>query len=491
MVFFTNASIFTDGEIVKGTLVVENRKIVKIIPDAYNSNSNYSKEHIIDCQGGLLLPGCVDCHVHFRDLEQEYKETLETGSMAALSGGVTTVLTMPNTKPSLSTAEMVKKYRELPRKLYCNIGIIGGINEDFNFNELTKMKSIGIYGIKIYPGAKSKELPLEWKQKWTEVAAISKQLRDPASILAQLQQNFTQWQALFTKAKELDLPIIFHPEMPEESTKLHETFLTALGEGMNPDLHLSSPELFAHNESHPIIGNEFSLVQMICSILQQTYADPSQSPRVHFVHISSTKCIDYIAQLKERGFPITFEVSPHHVLLNYTHSIHPPAFGKVLDPLRSPEEQNALWEYTHEGKIDMIGTDHAPHSYEEKVMNFEGAPSGFPGVDIALPLLLSQVAQYRIALDKVVQFYAENPAKIYQIPNKGKIAPGYDADLVLVDRCDPYKFSPDQSFSKAKWSPYTGQTIFFKIKQVYIAGELAFDSSKTFISPKGQWLNHQ
>lgn len=491
MVIFTNAAIFTDGEIQKGTLVVENKKILRIVLDAYNDKPTFPKDTtIIDCKGALILPGCIDCHVHFRDLEQESKETLETGSMAALSGGVTTVLTMPNTKPALSTAASIEKYQNLPRKLYCNIGIIGGLNDGFNFTEMAKMSALGIYGIKIYPGAQSQEVPLEWKQKWAEVAAISKKLRDPVSILTQLQQNLTQWQQLFAKAKELNLSIAFHPEMPEEATKIQEVYRNAKGEGMNPDLHLASPELYAHSESHPIVGNEFSLIQMICSILSQTYSDPNNSPRVHFCHVSSVKCIDYIQYMKERGFPITFEVSPHHILLNYAQSIQPPAFGKVLDPLRSPEEQQKLWDKTHEGKIDMIATDHAPHTYEEKVKDFESAPSGFPGVDIALPLLLTQVAQYRIALDKVIQFYAENPAKIYQIPNKGKISPGYDADLVIVDRCDPYKFSPDQSYSKAKWSPYTGQTLLFKIKQVYIAGELAFDSSKTFISAKGQWLKH-
>ena len=144
----TNANIFSEGHVIKGSLILNQGKIQAIDTESTLEELSQQGENIFDCQDNLVLPGFVDCHVHFRDLEQEEKETLETGSKAALSGGVTTVLTMPNTKPALTTSDLVKQYSELSRELFCNIGVIGGIGYGFPFEEFAKMQLQGIWALK-------------------------------------------------------------------------------------------------------------------------------------------------------------------------------------------------------------------------------------------------------------------------------------------------------------------------------------------------------
>lgn len=488
---FVNAQIFTDNQLLDGFLTVQNNgKIALIGSKAQFAKHKLPQEsEIIDCQQRLLLPGCVDTHVHFRDFEQEYKETLESGSQAALCGGVTTVLTMPNTKPPLTNPEILQKYQKLPRKLYCNIGIIAGVTEGFNCSEVPQFQKHGAFGIKIYPGSQSSNCPLEWDSQWltTPLMPFPPQNISIEQVKTQILQIPPNWKNLFAVACQAHLPLLFHPEFPLPSSQLDKTYAELLEEAKKKP-SIAHPELIAHDQTHSIANNEWVLIRMISAFMFAAKNQQLEIPHIHFCHVTNAESIRWIRQLQIAGYPVSSETTPHHIFLNNEMFYKNAAFAKVLDPLRAPQIQEALWEELQHETIDTIGTDHAPHSLEEKSTPFLQAPSGFPGLEIALSLFLTQMTNYRLALDKIMRLYAENPARIFHILGKGALHPGWDADLVLVERCPPYYWDAANSYSKAKWTPYIGTQLTVRIAQVYLKGQLAYDADRKLLNSCGEWL---
>jgi dihydroorotase len=489
-----NASIFTQEVILKGFIVINNGKIAQITkgtPDAQVINL-ILEENRLDCKDYLVLPGFIDTHVHFRDTGQSHKETLETGSKCAISGGVTTVLTMPNTNPPLSTLSNIQNYLHLgekQEKLYCNIGLIAGVNDGFSCEELPNWKKNPIFGIKIYPGSTSQALPLEWSANWQNddnPDAFYNTLEQKIQTLKQ--KDIQNWDLLCKSAQKSGLPILFHPELPLTSDILNEKFEQTLQQAIIAN-H-PNPHLKAHSESHSIVGNERALVEMVIIYIMKLFPDPLQACHVHFCHVSSVEIVELIEKtLIAKGYPASIEISPHHMLLHNQLPFEQEAFGKVLCPLRDPEQQIKMLKLCQEGRMTTIGTDHAPHTKEEKSQSFILAPSGFPGVDKAAILLLTRVFKFHLALVKLVTAYSTKPAELFGLTNKGKLEIGYDADLIVVKKVEPYLLDPSNSFGKCKWSPYKNQEVTALIDKVFLKGHLVFDPTNDIIEAKGNFVS--
>ncbi len=482
-----NAKIFTNEQVQFGYLLIKNGIISEIVEESPPKTLFQDVKTQFDCNKAFLLPGFIDTHVHLRDFKQSYKETFETGSKAAILGGFTTVLTMPNTIPPLSTIENIREYFDTNKLFYCNIGVFAGVKEGFDINNLDDISKEGVFGIKIYPGDKSQELPLKWNDGWRNDLEPDEFFASIKKVISLFQNEYSNWEKLFNFAAKLNLPILFHPELPRAPQVLE--FFYEQGKKIAVNEGKINPNLYAHHVAHPIYQNEIANIEMITLFLRKFYPNPKNAPHVHFVHVSNPDAIKIIrTALKQEGYPCSIEVSPHHMFLNYEIKFLSESFAKVLVPLRSPETQQNLFKNVQENLIDTIGSDHAPHSLEEKSGEFEKAPSGFPSLDFAAQIILTQFFNNKLKLEQVVSYLSTQPAKIFNIPNKGMIKEGFDADLVVVNEVKPYLIKGENAQGMQKWTPWENFELKSKIIKVFLSGTEVYDSDLGFLETKGTFL---
>ncbi len=482
-----NAKIFTNGQVQFGYVLILDGIISEIGEGPPPKSLFKTTKSQFDCEKAFLLPGFIDTHVHLRDLKQSYKETIETGSKAAISGGFTTVLTMPNTIPPLSTVDNIRKYFDQKKLFYCNVGVFTGVKEGFNLDNIEKISKEGVFGIKIYPGDKSQILPLKWMDGWKNDLEPEEFFSSIKKILSNFQNEYTNWKKLFKFAAKLNLPILFHPELPRAPQVLE--FFYEQGKKIAVQEGKNNPYLFAHHVAHPIYQNEIANIEMITLFLRKFHPNPKNAPHVHFVHVSNPDAIKIInTAIKQKGYPCSIEVSPHHMLLNYDMKFPSESLAKVLVPLRSQETQQNLFKNVQENLIDTIGSDHAPHSLEEKSSEFEKAPSGFPSLDFAAQIILTQFFNNKLKLEQVVSYLSTKPAKIFNIPNKGMIKEGFDADLVVINEIKPYLIKGENAQGMQKWTPWENFELKTKIEKVFLSGTEVYDSELGFLESKGTFL---
>jgi dihydroorotase len=379
-----NAKILVNGNLVEKHIILENHKIREVVDEPV------TVDKVIDVKGKLVIPGMVDCHVHFREPGLTHKEDFFTGSCAAAKGGVTTVFDMPNTKPPTTSVELLKQKRELAKKSIVNYGLHFGATPD-NSNEIKSAK--GVASTKVYMNETTGNLMFE---------------RD---------ENL---QASFKASKNISV----HAE----------------GEAVEKALNI---------------------FKSFCTKKQQLY----------LCHISTKKELTMIRKFKKSN--IYVEVTPHHLFL--TEEDDKDAFTKMKPVLKTRADQDALWNAVDKGLVATIGSDHAPHTIEEK--RSEKFPYGVPGVETTLPLLFNAVNEKRLTLQKVIELTSENPAKIYNL-NKGKIAEGYDADLVVVDMNLKKEVKNEELLTKCKWSPFNGKILKGWPIMTIVGGNLVYSDNK-------------
>ncbi|MFH0816156.1 MAG: dihydroorotase [Methanobacteriota archaeon] len=352
----------------------------------------------LDFGDALLLPAAVDLHVHLREPGKERKEDFFTGTMAAAFGGVSCVADMPNTVPMTSDAKSLREKHLLAgAKANVDYGLWGLLATGSDFDVLRK----GTVGFKFF------------MSETTGAAGTS----------------FEAWPAL-AKSAGPSLAAV-HPEHPLE-----------MESGVSSDL-----------EGHSKLRNPLAEARGIAEA-------GALFANVHMCHVSSRRGLEALAKLKEGrggGF-LTAEVTPHHLFLNSRSELG--AMVKVNPPLREKADQAALWEALASGAVDTVSSDHAPHTLEEKRVDFEDAPSGLPGVETGFPLMLKAVKDGRLTLARCVEACCTAPAKRLNA-NKGVIAVGYDADLVAVSMRDVVKIRDDDMHSKCGWTPYAGMEAIF------------------------------
>ncbi len=374
--------------------------------------------------GKFLIPGIIDTHVHFRSPGHPHKEDWASGSRAAASGGVTTVCDMPNTSPPTLTRAAWEEKRSLAQaESRVDFGIWVGAAADNHdaINDL--MDARDACGIKAFMGASTGPL-----------------LVDDATL-----------ERIFAGTRGI-LGVHAEDEALLEAARGRFTGLAA------PD----------HNEVRPPAAAAAAVARLI--ELSRAHARP-----VHICHVSTAAEIELLEAV--RGvLSLTTEATPHHLWLSTDTAQG--NLTKCNPPIRSEQDRRALWTAIRRNRIDTVGSDHAPHTQEEKGRPYWDAPAGIPGVETTFSLLASAIRQGRLSIERMVQLCCEAPASIFGFERKGWIKPGFDADLLLFGESDLVKFAATDLLTRVGWSPFTGHRLAAKPEQVYIGGRLVAERGR-------------
>ena len=401
-------------------ILCEDGKIVKIA-----AAIAVDKHEVVDAKGRKVLPGLIDIHVHLRQPGREDKETIETGSQAAVKGGFTSIFCMPNTTPVTDNAMVVEFIiREAKRVGLCNVYPIGAITKGQNDGELTDMSELKAAGC----------------------LALSD---DGKSVL-----NSRLFRLAMEYAKMLDLLIIEHCQDP---------LLTA-GGVMNEGAVSTRIGL----KGDPGIAETVTVAR---DIEIANYLDA----KVHLCHMSLKRSMELIRQAKRQGIKVTAEACPHHFALTDEACAGFDTSTKVNPPLRAQEDVDAVKAAIVDGTIDCIVTDHAPHTNEDKEVGFDGAPFGLIGLETSLGLSIKELVKPGlIDLPKLVDKMSAAPARIVGLTNKGVIKEGFDADIVIIDPDKEWKVTKEGFVSKSKNSPFIGWTLTGEICTTICAGKVVY-----------------
>lgn len=361
----------------------------------------------IDCTGLDVLPGVIDSQVHFREPGLEYKEDLESGSRSAVLGGVTAVFEMPNTKPNTDSADAVAdKLRRAHHRMWCDHAFYVGATNN-NAEHLAELERLpGTAGVKIFMGASTGDLLVS----------------DDANLARVLASGHRR--------------VAIHAE---DEFRMQER----LGARVPGD-----------PSSHPVWRDDESAILATRRILRLARA---ARRRIHVLHVTTPAELELLGQNKDIA---TCEVTPQHLTLAGEEAY--PAIGtyaQMNPPIRSGAHREGLWHWLRQGVPDVLGSDHAPHTKEEKAKAYPDSPSGMPGVQTLLPLMLNHVAQGRLTLQRLIDLTSAGPQRIFGLVGKGRIVPGYDADFTVVDLKARWTVEERWLNSRCGWSPFTGMEL--------------------------------
>lgn len=417
--------------IIKNGLLIDPVKEVQYVADLRISEGKISEigenllaaadEEIFDASGKCVAPGLIDGHVHFRDPGLTYKEDIHTGALSAAAGGFTTVICMANTKPVVDNVETLKYVLDKAKDEKINVLQAGAVSVGFQGKEMTDFEELLKNGA---TGLTDDGIPLK-------------------------DENFVR--AAMERAKALDVVLSFHEEDPALITN------NGVNRGKASEFYGigGSPE-----------QAEISLVQRDCELAKEIGA------KINVQHISSGKAVELVRQAKAAGAFVYSEATPHHFTLTEEACIKHGTLAKMNPPLRTEEDRLAIIEGLQDGTIDMIATDHAPHSAEEKAKSITEAPSGIIGLETSLALgITSLVKPGHLSLVELIKKMSLNPARIYGL-DKGTLEIGRDADLVIfdTDKC----WTPEKYYSKAVNTPFTGMELNGEVCATICGGDIVF-----------------
>ncbi|ABQ69092.1 dihydroorotase, multifunctional complex type [Rhizorhabdus wittichii RW1] len=395
-----NGTVWTVGGPVRADVGVKDGRIagIGVAGDAGET---------IDCTGLDVLPGVIDSQVHFREPGLEAKEDLESGSRSAVLGGVTAVFEMPNTKPNTDSAEAIAdKLARARNRMWCDHAFYVGATAD-NAEALAELEMLpGTAGVKIFMGSSTGSLLV------AEDEHLARVLRSGRRRVA------------------------IHAEDEER-------MIARQGERVEGD-----------PSSHPVWRDDESALLATRRILRLAR---ETGRKIHILHITTPDELALIAANKDIA---TCEVTPQHLTLAGEEAY--PRLGthaQMNPPIRSGAHRDGLWRYLRQGVPDVLGSDHAPHTIEEKARTYPASPSGMPGVQTLLPLMLDHVAQGRLTLQHLIELTSAGPQRVFGLRTKGRIALGYDADFTVVDLKARWTIEQDWLASRCGWSPFTGMDI--------------------------------
>jgi dihydroorotase len=421
--------LLPNGEFSVGDVEIRESKILRVAPSIAAVG-----DREIEAKGLTLLPGVIDPQVHFREPGLEHKEDLFTASCACAKGGVTSFLEMPNTRPLTTTqAALDDKLSRAAEKCLVNYGFFIGATAE-NLPDLLTANPTP--GIKIFMGSMHGQLLVDGEATLEAIFAVGDRL---IAVHAEDQARINQRRQEFAGMDD----VAVHSQIQDNQAALLATQLA---------LKLSN----------------------------------KYQRRLHILHLSTGEEAELLRQ--EKPSWVTAEVTPQHLLLNTSAYEKIGSLAQMNPPLRAPRDNEILWQALLDGVIDFIATDHAPHTLAEKAQDYPNTPSGMPGVETSLPLMLTQAVQGRCTVAQVANWMSAAVAKAYKIPNKGKIAPGFDADLVLVD-LDNYRLVVrEEMVTKCGWSPFEGWNLTGWPVVTVVGGKVVFEKGKLDTTVRGEAL---
>jgi len=440
LILIKNAQIVNEGKIFEGDVLIDGEYIVDI---DISISSKSAETTVIDAEGKFLIPGAIDDQVHFREPGLTHKADIKTESKAAIAGGITSFIEMPNTVPQATTQELLeKKYEIAANSSYANYSFMfGGTND--NLDELLKTDPTNVAGIKLFLGSSTGDMLVDNEEVLEKIFSSTKML-----IAVHCEDEATIKNNLETYLKEYgdDIPIELHPKIRSEEA-----------------CYLSSSKAIA--------------------LAKKTGA------RLHVFHLSTAKETELFSNKTPiEDKQITAEVCVHHLWFDENDYKTKGTFIKWNPAVKTEKDKEGLWKALLNDKIDVIATDHAPHTKEEKENVYTKAPSGGPLVQHALPALLQAYRQGKISVEKIVEKMCHNPAKIFKIEKRGFIKKGFYADLVLVDIASPWTVTKENVLYKCGWSPFEGSTFYSKITHTFVNGHLAYQNGVFNNTLKGKRL---
>ena len=418
-----------DGSIFEGDLLCHGGVIERIAPDISSP-----ADETLDAGGNLLLPGVIDPQVHFREPGREHKEDLGSGSRAAVKGGVTSFLEMPNTDPpTITQAALQDKLRRAAEKCVANYGFFIGATPD-NLDELSHAHPV--CGIKIFMGASTGSLLVDKAEDLDRIFASGQRL------------------------------IAVHAEDEARIRARREQFK-------------GRTDVAAHSE---IRDNRCALqATELALALSKKYRR-----RLHILHLSTHEEVELLRRDKPAW--VTAEVIPNHLLLNVDDYSRLGTLVQMNPPIRRAEDNASLWAGLRDGVIDFIATDHAPHTLEEKRQPYPQSPAGMPGVETSLPLMLTEMQAGRCTLAEIQKWMCYGPAEAYGIRHKGKILEGWDADLTIVDVGHTRPVRNEEMFTRVHWSPFDGRELTGWPVCTIVGGQVAYERGKIREGARGRPL---
>ncbi|NOX85097.1 MAG: dihydroorotase [Chlorobi bacterium] len=437
------AFIVNEGETLKGDVYIEDKHIKAVVYEGESVTFDHKDYEIIPADGLYLLPGVIDDQVHFRDPGLTYKADIHSETRAAAAGGVTSFMDMPNTIPNVLTQEILEeKYKLAGEKSLINYSFYMGASND-NLEEILKTDPETVCGIKVFMGSSTGNM-----------------LVDDDKTL----------EGIFAGAPTL---VAVHCE-DEKTIKVNAArILDNFGEN-------------APTRVHPMIRTAEAC---FLSSSKAVKLAKKYNTRLHVLHLSTAREMDLFDNtLPPEQKKITAEVCVHHLWFSDEDYDEKGNFIKWNPAIKSITDRDELFEALKDGRIDVVATDHAPHTLEEKERPYFKAPSGGPMVQHSLTAMLEFYHQERLTLEEVVTLMCHNPALVFGIRNRGFIRKGYFADLVLVDLDSPWKVEKKNILYKCEWSPMEGISFGSKVRKTFVNGHLVFDEGNIDESIKGERL---
>ena len=439
-ILIKNAKIVNEGTIFEGDLLIENDLIVEIAETISPKSSDCK---IIDAEGNYLIPGAIDDQVHFREPGLTHKGDIESESRAAVAGGITSFIEQPNTVPNAVTQELLEqKYQIAADSSFANYSfMMGGTND--NLEEILKTNPRNVAGLKLFLGSSTGDM-----------------LVDSTDSL----------EKIFSSTKLL---IAVHCE--DESTV--KSNLAKYKEQYGDDIPV---------ECHPLIRTEEA-----CYLSSSRTVELAKKTgaRLHVFHISTAKELDLFTNkipLAEKM--ITAEVCIHHLWFSDEDYKTKGNFIKWNPAVKTANDREALWKAVNDGRIDVIATDHAPHTLEEKSQVYTKAPSGGPLVQHAVVAMFEAYHQGKITIEKIVKKMCHNPASLFKIEKRGFIKVGYYADLAIVNAGLPWSVKKENILAKCGWSPFEGTTFDAKVLKTWVNGQAVYNDGKFDETVRGKRL---
>ncbi|MDQ1167692.1 dihydroorotase [Flavobacterium sp. SORGH_AS_0622] len=439
-ILIKNAKIVNEGTIFEGDVLIENDLIVEIADSISLKTSDCI---VIDAEGSYLMPGAIDDQVHFREPGLTHKGDIESESRAAIAGGITSFIEQPNTVPNAVTQEILEdKYQIASQKSFANYSFMMGATND-NLEEVLKTNPKNVAGIKIFLGSSTGNM-----------------LVDNEAVL----------EKIFSST-----PMLIAVHCEDETTIQNN--LAAFKEQYGEDVPVTAHNLIRSAEACYISSSK------AVALAKRTGA------RLHIFHLSTAKEMElFTNKIPLEDKKITAEVCVHHLWFTDEDYKTKGNFIKWNPAVKTAEDRAELWKALNDGRIDVIATDHAPHTKEEKMQSYLKAPSGGPLVQHAVVAMFEAHHQGKISVEKIVEKMCHNPAKIFKIEKRGFIREGYHADLVIVNPSLPWSVKPENILYKCGWSPFENFTFKSRITHTFVNGELVYNNFKVKDTRAGKRL---